>query len=935
MAQEISTPIVLDHSNIVVGSETVTIKGASIPALIRNTDYVMDYPKGELKFLTSGAAVQYGSLIEQNGIDIKYSYAVDFSNPDLFESQLEVFDEVAKLVQDFRISVSNTPVNNVSRVFNQTTQEEYEIVSVHNNEIVVSGTIAPRTQFIELAATTKVQTVFDSTILRHKNLFSLIYPSNFKQDLNPVFDFQEVRSFATYVALAVIGGQETLSQTLTFPVPYETTDIRLSTGARTLRQSNSYLINRTDFTFSFATKTADSDYKTLTVNILPSGVSKIRTNNLYLHLGFSEIFEYSNNQFTTTTLHVNERVSFSNNEATLSLVPRTVEIGPVADSIVLPKIQVIDPTSKITFEEGIDYSISFVQRKITKTTNSRIQQQAIIYYIEDRTLQASFDLVSDVILVDYTWGNNSLNWTPLQKQVRITQNANLIKDSQFVTLSEVPKDFTQILMYRSTDTYKTPIIVPISFNVSDLRLHFGPPIPTGGLYTLEYDTITQPIREGTSYFVTYKYGATRDVLKDKFAQLLGITNTQTYKEEVIALAASAKKAQLLRSPVDISTVEIYLEGDAQKAPVATPLSYDGTTKTLTFTPISSSSRYVFRYLTDGFDTKNLRAAVSKLFETFKDGPTLAAFENIISGFVETPPVITSRLTDRFTLPNEEKTIGNEIALSSFKSSSNLEDGSPSVQFVPARFNLGALIERSKEGYIKGYSANNFGVQEGTLEFLAGFLFEGVDDKYHYFFDLGTGSKNRFSLYKYKNRLNFDIWDSKGQLFRTTADVRQIYHTEIIELKAGDSKATLSYDSVAARLDFNDNQTPDLYDGLETRFIIMPETPTFPETYKKASIKVLSYNASSRLITFEPVGYSGRYIFSYIGGIVKFEETETFIAVTWKLHTYDGLPPFYRLYINGRRIINQTLQDIGNVVGGSDQSVYDEAQYDIDVYEATE
>jgi hypothetical protein len=935
MVQEISTPVVLDHSNIVIGSEIVTIKGASISALIRDVDYIMDYPKGELKFLTSGAAVQYGSLIEQNGIDINYSYAVDFSNPDLFESQLEVFDEVAKLVQDFRISVSNSPINSVSRVFNQTTQEEYEVSYIHNNEIILSGTTPPRTQFVELAATTKLETVFDSTILRHKNLFALIYPSNFKQDLNPVFDFQEVRSFATYATLAIIGGQETLSQTLTFSVPYETTDIRLSTGARSLRQSNSYLIYRTDFTFSFVNTTADSDYKTLTVNILPSGVSKIRTNNLYLYLGFSENFEYSNNQFTTTTLHVNERVSFVDDQATLTLIPRTVEIGPVADSTILPKIQVVDPTSKVSYEEGVDYNISFVQRKITKTTNSRIQQQAIIYYIEDRTLQASFDLVSDVVLVDYIWGNNSLNWEPLQKQVLITQNATLIKNAQFITLSDIPEDYTKILMYKSTDTFKRPVMVPISFNPSDLRLHFGPPIPTESSYTLEYNSIKQPIREGTSYFVTYKYGATRDVLKDKFAQLLGITNTQTYKEEVIALASGSRKTQLSRSPVDISTVEIYVEGDAQQAAVATPLSYDGTTKILTFTPISSSGRYVFRYLTDGFDTKNLRAAVSKLFETFKDGPTLAAFENIISGFVETPPEITSRLTDRFILPNEEKTIGNEIALSAFQASPALEDGTPSIEFIPARFNLGALIERSKEGYIKGYAANNFGVQEGTLEFLAGFLFEGVSDKYHYFFDLGTENKNRFSLYKYKNRLNFDIWDSKGQLFRTAADVNQIYHTEIIELKAGASQATLTYDSTAARLDFDDNQTPDLYDGLETKFIIMPETPTFPESYKKASIKVLSYNAATRLITFEPVDYSGRYIFSYIGGIVKFEETETFIAVTWKLHTHDAQSPFYRLYINGRKVINQTLQDIGITTGESDQSLYDEAEYDIDVYEETE
>jgi hypothetical protein len=113
---------------------------------------------------------------------------------------------------------------------------------------------------------------------------------------------------------------------------------------------------------------------------------------------------------------------------------------------------------------------------------------------------------------------------------------------------------------------------------------------------------------------------------------------------------------------------------------------------------------------------------------------------------------------------------------------------------------------------------------------------------------------------------------------------------------------------------------------------MPETPTFPSSYKKASIKVLGYEASTRTVTFEPVDFSGRYIFSYVSGLAKFEETENFLAVTWKLHTHDGQPPFYRLYLNGVRIINQTLQDIGTVIGDESQSLYDQAQYDLDKYE---
>jgi hypothetical protein len=938
MARQISTPVVLEHQNIVIGSEVVTIKGASIPALIRDVDYIMDYEKGELFFLTSGAALQFSQLIDQNGIDVNYSYEVDFSTPSLLESQLEVFDEVASRISDFKLQVVNSPIANVSRILNQTTQEEYTPTSIHENQITFSGIIPPRTTDLSAIATKLTSTSFDSTYKRHLNTIEITYPSKYRANLNPITSLDKIRSISQYSQLLVIGGEETLPLMITLAVPRESSDIQLFTGARTLKKSTIFLIQGTDYTFTFTNQLADTDYKNLAVAILPSGVQKIRTNNLYLNLGFSENFSLTQlNFFETKTHHINQRITFTTNtSSSLSLLPRYVEVGSVSDLFKAPIIQVIDPSTNLVFIEGQDYTINTTQRTITKTNNSRITSEAIVYYIESRVLQAYFTLVSDIVLVDYVWSNNALNWSSLRKEVPITQNVSLQKNAQFVSLSDVPVDYTKVLMYLKGDFKKTPVMVPISFNTSTLRLHFGPALPKEGDFILEYISMSQPIRENAPYFVTYKYGATRDILRNRFAPLFGLTNTQTQREEVISLAGGSTQAQLSRSPTDLTQVMIFAEGDQQEVIVSTPLSFDGATRTLTFTSISRSGRYVFRYPTDGFDTKNLRTAITKLLETFNEGPTLNAFETIIAGFTSTPPDIESRLLDRFVLPNKQHTIGNQLALSAFESSPSLEDGSSSVTYIPARFNLGALIEQSKEGYIKARSANNIGIQEGTLEFLTGTLFEANDGKLHYFFDLAGKDpyKNRFSIYKSKNnKLNFDIWDNKGQLFRTTADVTQVYNTEIIELKVGATTAKLSYPATPANLDLNDNKTPDLYDGLETKFIIMPETPTFPASYKKASIKVLSYDAATNVVTFEPVGFNGRYIFSYVGGLTKFEETENMIAVTWKLHTLDGQPPFYRLYINGQKIINQTLQDIGFEAGESDQSLYDESQYDVDVFES--
>jgi hypothetical protein len=153
------------------------------------------------------------------------------------------------------------------------------------------------------------------------------------------------------------------------------------------------------------------------------------------------------------------------------------------------------------------------------------------------------------------------------------------------------------------------------------------------------------------------------------------------------------------------------------------------------------------------------------------------------------------------------------------------------------------------------------------------------------------------------------------------------------LNIGDDTAKLKFQATIGQLDLNSNQTPDLYEALNTKFIIMPEAVALDKQFKKQSIKIYKYDPTTQIVTFEPVKYAGRYIFSYISGLVKFEETETFIAVSWKLHTRDGATPFYKLYVNGNLVVNQTLSTISSLVESQqDKTSYDSGQYDIDVYE---
>lgn len=937
MTREITTPVVLAHTNLVPGTETVSVKGASTN-LIRDSDYIMDYDAGILRFLSDGAAVEQADLIEQNGLDVQYSYAIDVGEPQLFESQNEVYDEVASRIEPFVISVKNAPINDVSRILNLTTQEEYTPIAINNQEISFQGVAAPRTLDIAAADTTLQSSVFDTDKKLYSEIYSLNYPANFTASVNPTVLIAGMQSTSLFPRILVIGGQDVLTNTVELLVSFEVTNVILITGGRSLRTSTTTLRQGTDYTFTLVPQIGTITTQKLILSLLPSAILQIRTNSLYIVFNYNEPFELKENAtFRVTTHPVHDVVTFTTDVQILPRFYLQADVDEIAfDKLVLPEIQVLDPISGEVFQSNVDYQINSTARTITKLPGSKIDTAVLVTYLEQRELKADFTLVRDIVLVDYVWGTNSINWESLQKDTDVTFVMNLFQGQQLITLQRQPKSFKDILIYLKDDPFKKPQTTPLSYNRLMRRLKISP-ISQKGTYVLEYVAVDEPVQEGTPYFASYKYGATRRVVGDKFAKMFGLDNTTTPRDEVFSLAAGSTQVQLSRSPTSLDTVTIYNEFDPEQTPIATPTDYNSVTGILSFTPISSAGRKVINYLTIGFDTQSLRRVIEQLFVNFSEGPTQVGFENIVSAFVDTPPVITSGLSDRFVLANAEHTVGTQIKPRTFEQSLPLSDGTSSVAFLPSRFNLAAAFETSRGSYVRAPVASNLGLQEGTLEFLTGILFNPNDSELHYFVDIvgKNPRRNRFSLYKSENNfLNFDIWDQNGDLFRTSLGVDQIYYTEIIFLNAGDTQAKLSQAATPAQLDLNNNQTPDLYEGLETKFIILPETPTFPATFKKASIKVLSYDPPTQVVTFEPVAFTGRYVFSYVSGLTKFEETENFIAITWKLHTNDGEAPFYKLYVNGVLAINRTLEEISVAIEteADDRSHFDTARYDIDIYE---
>jgi hypothetical protein len=104
--------------------------------------------------------------------------------------------------------------------------------------------------------------------------------------------------------------------------------------------------------------------------------------------------------------------------------------------------------------------------------------------------------------------------------------------------------------------------------------------------------------------------------------------------------------------------------------------------------------------------------------------------------------------------------------------------------------------------------------------------------------------------------------------------------------------------IAGRVKWNTfSELYDLFTALEGYLESLTAQETV-EVGKTTLIKALDYDQVTKVLTFAPIIEGGLYEFNYIVGWSAYEESEIMLAISWKLHTNDGLLPFYKLYIDG-------------------------------------
>lgn len=822
-------PIKLQHENLVPGSEVVTVPGGQFTALVRGDDYTMDYENGIVNILLTGRVGSLpGAGVEDLELDVSYRRDVDFDAAHILDSHIEVYGEVATIADVFELSVENSPINDVFRVHNKTTGEEYTVESFLDDRIYLRGLEEPR--FVSLTS--------QAAEVRSRKLsgtqFDVVVGILFSDELkpaseHPISDIDRITAWTQYRYL-VQGGVDVLEDEYTVDATAEVVDVELLTGSRILRRATKVLQNGTDYS-------AILDANFLTITLTSTGKAKIGGDSLFYRLrkalNVRGLELYDGADLLDTEHRVSVRESFISEVtsfgvdgyAQLTKFEPFIVSGQEIDVPVFPEIIVTNQSGTKTFEEGGDYIIDSVFRRLQRlesSTNLSARQVVKVVYIDSQTVSInSLTVAQDVVTVDYDYGTNSLDWSPSFKEEDVEEVRSLVENARFFTLTKYPADENVRVFEVSERDARTREVPVVEVDLFRKRVQVDP-LPSTGRYLVQYTARDQIFDPGDEYYVTYRFGARKRALIDNFAALLGITTGTVTRTEVFDMVNGQNSVELSFTPTEPSRAIIYATGDPDKTPVTTVRALNPTDNTLFFVPLISAGNYTVEYPVVGFETENLREAVIALIEAFRLGPTKEAVERLGEALTGLTPDVVEAIENGFNLTNDDTS--DFLKPLPAITSPPLVDGSSSVSFVPSRFNNGLELAAANNAWV-GYGAlNNLRVEEGSFSFLLGTLWDADDDQTRQFFDMvGTDEfTNRITLYKNrKNLLVFEVHDENSALFRVTKDITRLPRNEIHYLLEGQNQVQLPHSPAYTIVDFDADGQSDIFGANRTEFVITP------------------------------------------------------------------------------------------------------------------
>jgi len=820
-------PVALSNTQIMYASEVLTIPGGQYGVLRRDEHYTINYAQGIVYFQLAalGGLV---SVIQQQGVQVDYYYDVDFFNGafTLLE-HIPVFGDIGHFINANEISVSQGPIQAVRRIFNTVTKKEVAPSEVRDNIIVLEDPLAVQ-DVTEQKATVRGKTLSGGKIAYETGI---ALPTGYNPRLHALVSVSKIQAVADWVQL-VDGTRDVLVAQYTVLSSLDAIGLEICTGDTLLRRCINILLVDTHYTIS-ASSTAT--HGVLTISFTEAAQQIIGSNSVYYRFrktyfssgqSFEEAGEDSEHRVEYTGHPLFEDAVFVGDIASSELIKYSARPSQTVDEQVDPVIIVSSVDETVIYVENEDYEVNPLQHHIVRLQHGTIADNAVIrIFAEDpETVTTNYTFVSDAVTVDYDYGINSLDWSPSFTEEDRKEQGRFNDGQKTKVLGGVPVDFAQVLIYRADDATKTSIATPVSYDTSTHILTFEPALTTGE-YIFEYTALLQPIMPGTSYYVTYNYGARRNALLNHFARFAQLEDTTTVRSEDHNITSLQNAVELSFDPIDVESVLIYNQGDTSKSPLTAATFFEPSTKTLTFGPIGSSGARVIEYRSLGIRTEDLRKVVAALFDAFLSGPTKQTVIDFCVALYGLEPDVT-RVTDRAfrTRLSTDTEDSDRLVPLLTEESEELSDGTPSIDFLPSRFNTGLMVETLKGAYARMEPIQNISFDEGTIEFLFGNNFNGNDGQIHYFFDvIGTDLyHNRLALYKNsRGYLVFETFSDDGRLLRSTIDVNRLRQQEVFPLQKGASIVTLTHRPASTLLDIDEDGQQDIFAAHPTEFIIAP------------------------------------------------------------------------------------------------------------------
>lgn len=838
--------IQLERQNVVPCSEVITLKGANQTALIRDQDYLIDYKNGLVEFLIQGAIGTNPTRFRED-VRISYRFAADFSQFVDLKSHTQIFNESAELGEaQFEFVVDNSPVQSVQRVENLATRERYTVTGFTGSTIITEGLNPPATEELDNQIVTEIalQIIAD----RAEITVALSVPDieGVNAVSNPVLSVTQLNSETAERRVIKGKASPITEQQLSIITTRNVSSFQLRTGSTILRNSNSVLIGTTNT----LTAVTQVDYfytileDSISITFTARGLAKIGKNNVYAT--FSKQFVPTTVQLineddletaVSTTLFkqslFEETVTFNTATKSLTVLPQLdyVTAKQTSDQKVAPSVFVTNGSRTVLFEQGTDYVVDFTNNtiKITGTGSIKLGNTVVVLYREPETIKASYIYQKETVAIDYEYGDNTVDWSESFIEQPFAEIKDIREGIPFTVLSKFPSDFEQILIYREDDSTKTSIATPITFNTETQELSFRPLVPPrrgSGRIVFEYVAREQLLQPSDNYFVSYRYGARRDALLDNFAVLLGIEDQGTFeRNENVSLGTRESKVKIAFAPTSIEDILIHRATDPDEAALTTVRSQNQLTNEIVFDPLVSAEDVTISYRSPGFATEDLRKVVIGLIDAFLQGPTKQAVRTLILAFTELEPEIIETVKLGFKTASTSDTLVsdrlNEIAP---KESSRLDNDKRSIEFVSGKLDRALQIRSQNQAFVQYDAQDNLPTREGTIEFLVSNLFEGNDQKTHYFFDwIGTDeSTNRISLYKSsRDRLAFEIRDCESTLHRISTDISRINQVQLFALEKGATQIKLAHIPAHGIIDLDDSNAADVLEAEPSEFFIYP------------------------------------------------------------------------------------------------------------------